>query len=426
MGIAPTRIGTGRLITSMSAWTVVAALLTTTGWAAGAETKPTHQLIDKLDLTDEAGQTVVIRTFCVSPQGELLVACGGTKTQYVRVGQGYERQRRTSPAQIRLVSSDGQTVSVVSTPFPADAINVGADGSVYIGGDGQVARFDKQMKLVKSVDSPAKTLLLTQMQGQIEKARTSAQADVQRYQEKVDAVKAELAEPDLSEEQKQSLKRRLEFMGQRLDRLAARLEEAQTQVMESVKGKMDVTGIACSGDDLFVCCDAVKGHGYAIYRMTTDLADAELITRGLSGCCGQLDIQAHDGKVYAAENSRMRVLCFDREGKKLSSWGKSARRAGSQEGFGSCCNPMNIRFGDDGICYTSEASVGSIKRFTADGEYLGLVCNASDIPSCKHTPIGISPDGRRVYMLDSPKSRILVFQQSNGEGQDHADQISGE
>jgi hypothetical protein len=282
------------------------------------------------------------------------------------------------------------------------------------------------MQLVKSVDSPTKNLLVTRMQEKIDEAEGSAREDFQRYEEKVDAVKAQLAEPDLTEQQMQELERRLEFMGRRLERLSERLDEARAQVLDSVKGKLDITSVACSGDDLFVCCDAIKGYGYAVYRMTTDLTEPKRIVDRLSGCCGQLDIQANDGKLYAAENSRMRVLCFDRDGRKLTTWGRSARRAGSEEGFGSCCNPMNIRFGNDGMCYTSEASVGSIKRFTAEGQYQGLVCRASDIPSCKHTPIGLSPDGQTVYMLDSPKSRILVFQQSNSEGAERGEQVSSD
>jgi sugar lactone lactonase YvrE len=120
-----------------------------------------------------------------------------------------------------------------------------------------------------------------------------------------------------------------------------------------------------------------------------------------------MDIQTHDGKLYVAENSRKRVVCYDREGEEQCSWGKSSRT--DVEGFGSCCNPMNLRFGSDGMAYTSEASLGRIKRYSPTGELLGVVGTSSIVPGCKHVAIDISADGKRVYMLDITRSQIVVM-----------------
>jgi hypothetical protein len=70
---------------------------------------------------------------------------------------------------------------------------------------------------------------------------------------------------------------------------------------------------------------------------------------------------------------------------------------------------MNLRFASDGTVYTSEASLGRIKRFSADGKFLGLVGTADIVPGCKHVAIGASPDGELVYLLDITRSQITVL-----------------
>jgi sugar lactone lactonase YvrE len=121
-----------------------------------------------------------------------------------------------------------------------------------------------------------------------------------------------------------------------------------------------------------------------------------------------MDIQSKDGKLYAAENGRFRVARYDREGTVEATWGERARDG--VEGFGSCCNPMNVRFGADGNLYTSEASVGRIKRYTPDGKFLGVVGTARIVPGCKHVAIGMDPKGKRFYMLDITRNQIVVME----------------
>ena len=331
-----------RVIVALAA-IACAATLASAGAAAGAEADASHVMTGQIKIAGD-GEADRINTFCLDAEGRILVSCGGTHYDYVRQGNRYVRVKREQPPKLRRLSAEGKVDQSVDLPFKAEAINVGPEGAIYIGGEGRVARLDQELKVTANVASPA-------------------------------------------------------------------LADAEGRSTAS-----SITGLACSDKDVFVCCRSPKGRGYAIYRLDQALANPVKIADGLSGCCGELDIQSHDGKVYAAENSRMRVVGFDRDGKRVAVWGQSARRAGAEEGFGSCCNPMNIRFGSDGLCYTSEASVGSIKQFTPDGKYQGLVCQAKNIPSCKHTPIAIAPKGERIYMLDGPKSRILVFEPRAAEG----------
>ncbi|MFH1266115.1 MAG: hypothetical protein ABIK89_10335, partial [Planctomycetota bacterium] len=170
-----------------------------------------------------------------------------------------------------------------------------------------------------------------------------------------------------------------------------------------------ITGIAVTEGDVFVACSATKGYGYDVWRTDLDFGNAKKIVTGLRGCCGQMDIQARDGELFVAENARGQVVRYDRDGNQLAAWGKRDRS--DPKCFGSCCNPMNIRFGPEGEVYTSEASVGGVKRFTPDGEFAGLVGSVGLIPGCKHVAIGVSKDGGRVYVLDITRSHIAVLGQ---------------
>ena len=82
-----------------------------------------------------------------------------------------------------------------------------------------------------------------------------------------------------------------------------------------------------------------------------------------------------------------------------------------RSGFGSCGNPMNISFDAADNVLTSEVSVGAVKRFTLDGQFLGPVGLSEIVPGCKHTPIGLSPDGKTLYMLDIMQRQIIVMKQ---------------
>jgi hypothetical protein len=59
---------------------------------------------------------------------------------------------------------------------------------------------------------------------------------------------------------------------------------------------------------------------------------------------------------------------------------------------------------------TSESSVGIIKRFTPEGEFLGRVGRAEIIPGCKHVAIGVADNSKKVYMLDITRSHIVLME----------------
>jgi hypothetical protein len=170
-----------------------------------------------------------------------------------------------------------------------------------------------------------------------------------------------------------------------------------------------ISGIAINEKDVFICCQPPKGYGFQVWRGDQNLENFKMVVASLRGCCGNMDIQAHGDKLYAAENARKKVVVFDRDGEKLASWGGSGRD-GLGENFGSCCNPMNIRFDHEGNVLTSESNVGIIKRFTPEGKFLGRVGRVEIIPGCKHVAIGVADNSEKVYMLDITRSHIVLME----------------
>jgi sugar lactone lactonase YvrE len=142
--------------------------------------------------------------------------------------------------------------------------------------------------------------------------------------------------------------------------------------------------------------------------MNHEFQNAEVIISGLSGCCGQMDVQASSTGLYVAENSRHRVVRYEANGKLVSTWGKGDRTG--VDGFSSCCNPMNVCFGKNGDVFTAESNTGRIKRFTADGKFVDYVGDIKLVPGCKNVSIAVSPDGDRVYMLDITRNHIVLME----------------
>ena len=114
-----------------------------------------------------------------------------------------------------------------------------------------------------------------------------------------------------------------------------------------------------------------------------------------------MDVQCRNGELYVCENSRHRVIRFDRDGKEVAHFGKRDR-AGEGENFGGCCNPMNLCFSKEGNLYVSESN-GVVKHFTPGGKYLGIVGVANVQPGCKNSCVGVTADDSRLFYIDIRK-----------------------
>jgi hypothetical protein len=298
------------------------------------------------------------------------------------------------------------------------AINVGPDGKIYVGGEGKVLVLDADGEHLVTCQLPHLADMEALRKASIEDAKrvserlqASMENSIARYEQQIAAI-----EKKPEDERSEKDKARLATLERQLESMKRSLESRATLDIERtaasyLQRKSKITGVAVSERDIFVAAAAEKGTGYDVWRIDHDFEEAARIIEGLRGCCGQMDIQVREGELIVAENTRHRVTRFDRNGESLGSFGKKARTGG--DGFGGCCNPMNTRIGPAGQIFTAESG-GPIKCFSAEGELLADVGSANLAGGCKHVAIGVDSSRERIYMLDIDNSAIAVMAPKSG------------
>jgi sugar lactone lactonase YvrE len=411
-----------------------------------AKATATHHQTGVIDANVSGQPQVSLKCFCLTPDNRVLAGCVGAANE------------------IRVFDAGGNYLASWSAPFPPDAIFARADGTVFLAGQGKLARLsgDGQVELERESPHAATTDAdREQIREQvIAQAKQQAQMHAQQtvvYDKMLEQVDKQLAEiklqiADLDEagsaadddsrhdEQSEAIgltsERRLAMKKQMLERRLAMQERMKQQyeqakqqwaavaqqqqqpelteeqieqrINASIQYKLQASSISATEAEVFVATRSAVGHGFTVWRMNDQFTGGQQIITGLSGCCGQMDVKVNDDGLFVAENSRHRVCRYDRDGNLIGNWGHGARKG--LEGFGSCCNPMNVAFGPGGAVYTSEDDTGRIKRYSPEGELLGLVGAVDLVPGCKNVSIAVNADGSRVYMMDITRNRVLSME----------------
>lgn len=422
--------------------------------------RATHSQKQLLEVQVESLPERPLKTFCLAPDGRVFAACG--------IGGS------DSQGDVRIFSPEGDLLSHWELEFDPEAINVGSDDRLYVAGEGKLARFELDGALVNERDAPHAEALrnsrddlreqviashesqlewMTEytedLKGQIETLDKRIDAAKKAAEEEsetaaADAAAGEQAAEDSGEtapltklaqwlttratgrsanvsqdeQRRDSLKRQLDIYEQMIEQQGGEElseEEIEQKIDSAIAYKMRVASISEADGEVFFATGAKKGYGFAVWRASRHFDNAEEIITGLSGCCGQMDVQACCDGIYVAENSRHRVACYDREGNEVRDWGSGDRN--NVEGFASCCNPMNVAFGADGSVYTAESKIGRVKKYTQEGVLTDLVGKVDLIPGCDKVTIAVSPEADRVYMLDITRNHIVVLQQAGEDEQ---------
>lgn len=296
-----------------------------------------------------------LTNFCVGKDGNIL-ACWSMEDSTNPSG----KKLAASTHEIRVYSPEGKFLKGIALPVAPGAICVDADGNLFVGGGGRLLKFDPQGKLLISADSPV--------------------------------AKLPAALPKEAEEM--------------LKQAGKEEREAYQRQLDERRGA--VTGMAVTPQDVFIACPSPTDFSFCVYRLDPQLAHPKLLVDKLRGCCGQMDIQAYDEKLWIAHNARHRVECRDREGKEISQFGKEGKTKPEQ--FGGCCEPKNLRFTATGEMLAAESGPPTcIKKFSRDGKFLGVVAVLKSDGNCVRVTVDTSPDGKRFYLLDTAQNAIRVF-----------------
>jgi hypothetical protein len=174
--------------------------------------------------------------------------------------------------------------------------------------------------------------------------------------------------------------------------------------------RSEVTGLATTGEDIYMAVPSPSDFTYRVYRFNVALQDPKLVVDKLRGCCGQMDVEAIDGKLWIPHNARHEVESHDRDGKELTKFGTAGRVKASD--FGGCCEPKNLRLLPNGDILAAESGPPTcIKRFSADGKFLGVVALVNNAAGdCVRVTVEASADGKRYYLLDTTRDAIRVFE----------------
>jgi hypothetical protein len=362
------------------------------------------------------GRPVALNTFCLDQSGNILACVGGSSVQYTVNKDGSQEAKTVEqPRQLQCYDPEGALVRSVDLPFKPTAINVAANGVVFVAGEGKIARIDSEGRVQATADSPHigsledfKQRIETAAKKQLEENSARYREQLARIDERIKALK-ETPEAD-----------RTEIDARRLTTYEKQKELYETQISalkESSSGsnslslamsrKLGITALAVTSKDVFLCAYAVEGSGFEVWRMTHEFSDPTKVVERLGGCCGQCDIQATETHLVLAENTKFKVALLDRDGERLMDFGKGDRKA--VDGFGSCCNPMNVRCCDNGDILTAESSIGTIKRFNKAGELIGVVGKAKIGGGCKHVAVAFDAKRDRYYMMNVDKDHICVL-----------------
>lgn len=349
-----------------------------------------------------------LNTFCVGPDRLLYLCCGSASST-------------TGTAGVILVySGDGQRVRDIPLEFVPQAINFGTDGKCFVAGSGKIARLSSvgEVEIVKDAPNIGNR---EEMAQELKKAAEEQKKTItESYTQQLEQIEAQItrvkkeidgADPE-DEKGAKKRQRRLKMLEQQQEQWQTMLKQFDDsfalQSEEMVLGRMmRATGIAVSKQDVFVSLPKAAGYGYSIHRLDHDLENPTVVVKDVGGCCGQLDIQSDGDHLFIAENTAFKVGIYDRDGKRQDSWGQRGRD--KVDGFGSCCNPMNVRCCENGEILTAESSIGDIKRFSKDGEFLGLIGRASVGGGCKHVAIGWDTTRDWHYMMNEDKSSVAVL-----------------
>ncbi len=352
--------------------------------------KQTHTIRPEID-----GEPAKLHTFCLSSDGHILASVA--------------HQGQTA---LQVYTSDGELTKEIDLPFAATAINQAPDGTIFVGGSGQLARFSLDSSEVVAVDAPNladREALEKEAQEAAEKQKAQITTQFEQQIKRIERrIERHLETPE--DERNERFDRRLATLQEQKQRI----EESVNETLESLGSMVDIDSliaqrkairsIAANSQDLFVCCRGAN-YSYEVWRTDHQFQNAEKIMDGLRGCCGQCDFQASEEHLIFANNCGFSVDLLDRDGEKISSFGEK----GGDTGFGGCCNPMNVRCCDNGDLLTAESSIGWIKRFNSEGELVGIIGKAKIGGGCKHVPIGHDTRRDRFYMMYEDDNSICVL-----------------
>lgn len=120
------------------------------------------------------------------------------------------------------------------------------------------------------------------------------------------------------------------------------------------------------------------------------------------------------GLIHVANPGKHRVERYSLDGRLLGHIGRFDGL--DPAGFAGCCNPTNVAIGASGRTYTTEKAEPRAKLLDADGKLLSVIATTVFDRGCKNMDVAVDSRGR-VYVADTVKLHIIVFEPATGQGE---------
>lgn len=330
--------------------------------------------------------------------------------------RGFNSAGKKTVSEIHAYDFDGKKLNDWTVDFHAHAIGAAPDGTVYVAGDGRVASYDKDGKVI---GKPAELPHIADMFKDMDALRKKAEEELKKQQEQMKAsLKAarkqfedriKKIEEVKEEERTKAQQRQLEQAKSILKSYDEMEKQDRGMSVDQYINSMTarartINAVAVSDTDVYIACGETEGWGYAVWRFTRDLTEPKKILSDLGGCCGQMDVKTHGGNLVVALNTKKQFGIYNRDGESLGTHGLTGGNS-----FGGCCNPMNTcTNGSSGDIFTAE-SEGIVRRFSPKGDFIGVVGTVKISGGCKNVAIGATSNGEKIVFCDQPGSRFLIL-----------------
>jgi hypothetical protein len=386
---------------------LLAALVAGAGNAAStsATFEATHRQADVIKPA-RAGTTLTLHSFVLDREGNIVAAVApnavplGVMTTPTDAPRGW----------LQVYTPEKKLLREIPLPFAPSALALTPDGHYLVGGNGHLCKCTAEGKVV------AQSKITTLLKVDEAKLRDEVIADYKRDQKEyassreaqLKAMRDQLArlEAKPAAERTPRDTARIRSMQMMLQSMSAEVAEpSASRVAQLMQYRLRIPSIAPAPDGVIVTL--YRNRGYEVWRTGSQFENPRRVMGDLRGCCGQMDVITDGERIITAENTKFRVGIYDLDGKNLSAFGE--RYKDGNNGFGSCCNPMNVLCCPNGDLITAESSIGHIKRFSADGKLQALIGRARIGGGCKHVALGFDQKRDRYYVQYQDMNHICVM-----------------
>ncbi len=364
--------------------------------------QPTHRQTDVLKPA-HGPSPVTMHTFVLDEAGNIVAAISPQARYNSKPVPGAPR------GWVQTYGADKQLKKEVELPFAPQAIALTKDGGFYAAGEGEIGRFDAEGKII------TRTTVLKLLDLDETKLRAEVIAELKKQEiDYASSRKAQIAsierqvtrlEESLKTNKNPRDEMRLRSLQSTVQMLSKSDQISEPRIASMMQYRMRTPSIALAGEDVLVTL--YLNRGYEVWRTSPAFEKPRQVIGGLRGCCGQMDIITSGDKILTAENTKFQVGFYDLNGTKLNAFGK--RHSDDENGFGSCCNPMNVLCCPNGDIVTAESSIGHIKRFNDKGEIQAVIGRARIGGGCKHVALGHDTKRDRYYVQYQDMNHICIM-----------------